>query len=51
MSTTKPKLLKYLIPRVGKGTGPLFEFGKEFHLFLIVILSFSTTLGNLVLSF
>ena len=41
MSITKPEMVKYIIPREGKSNGPLYKFGKEFHLFLIVIFSFS----------
>ena len=44
ISTEKLELVRYIIPRVGKSNGPLSKFGKEFHLFLIVVFSFSTTL-------
>ena len=37
MSITKPELVKYRIPRVEKGNDPLSKFGKEFHLFVLVV--------------
>ena len=37
------------MPRVEKSYGPFPKFGKEYHLFLIIVLSFSTTLGMIFL--
>ena len=49
MSITKPKLVKYVIPRVGKGKCPVSKSGKEFQVFLIVVFLFSTTFGTIFL--
>ena len=52
MSIRKPEFVKYIIPRVGKSYGPLYKFGKEFYLPVLVIvvyISFSTTLSMISL--
>ena len=49
MSITKPELVKYTIPRVGKNNGLLSKFGKEFHLFLIAVFLYFTSLGLIFL--
>ena len=44
MSITKPALIK-CITKNGKSNSQLSKFEKEFHLFPIVVFSFSTALG------
>ena len=49
MSITKVDLVKYIIARVERSNGPLSKLGKEFHSFLTVALTLSSTLSMIFL--
>ena len=49
MSATKPELENIQYQEWKKSNGSLSKFGKEFHLFLIVVFPFSVTLGMIFL--